>query len=115
MPVKEVRELHGLKKFSVDRVYSLGLTDKPLTEAKKEHNRAVKRNAEVGDEYNDLQLKLCCLLDDKIFLAESLNFVASKVIGDNKWRENWLEQTGEAIRVRNGLLSESRGWGHLYL
>jgi hypothetical protein len=81
MPVNEVRELHGLRKFSIDRVYFLDLTDKPLTEAKKEHNRAVKRNAEVGDEYNDLQLKLCCLLDDKIFLAESLNFVASKVTG----------------------------------
>jgi hypothetical protein len=81
MPVTEVREMHGLRKFSVDRVYFLDLTDKPLTEAKKEHNRAVKRSAEVGDEYNDLQLKLCCLLDDKIFLAESLNFVASKVTG----------------------------------
>ncbi|KAL2793210.1 hypothetical protein BJX66DRAFT_326257 [Aspergillus keveii] len=77
MPVNEVREMHGLRKFSVNRVYFLDLTDKPLTEAKKEHNRAVKRNAEVGDEYNDLQLKLCCLLDDKIFLAESLNFLKS--------------------------------------
>ncbi|KAJ0419721.1 hypothetical protein BJY00DRAFT_313640 [Aspergillus carlsbadensis] len=60
-------------------------TDKPLTEAKKEHNRAVKRNADVSDEFNDLQLKLCCLLDDKIFLAESLRALPSQRSGwDNQ-------------------------------
>lgn len=45
------------------------------------HNQVAKHNAKLGDEYNNFQLKLCCLLGDKTFLTESLNFVASKLTG----------------------------------
>lgn len=73
--------MHGLREFPVRKVRSLGFVDEPLPETKEEHNQVAKRNAKLGDEYNDFQMKLCCLLDDKIFLAQSLNFVASKLTG----------------------------------
>lgn len=77
MPVKEVREIHGLREPSIIRRYCRGFPDEPLTEEQKEHNREVERSVNLSS----LQLKLCCLLDDKFFVAESLNFVTSKVFG----------------------------------
>ena len=81
MPTQKVREIHGLQEFPVVRRSYIGFPGETLTKAGKEHNRVVERNAKLGDEYNKLQLRLCCLLDDKIFVAESLNYVASKVTG----------------------------------
>ena len=73
--------MHGLREFPVRNVRSLDFVDEPLPEAKEEHNQVIKSNAKLGDKYNDFQMKICCLLDDKIFLAQSLNFVASKLTG----------------------------------
>ncbi|KAL4904041.1 hypothetical protein BDW74DRAFT_185746 [Aspergillus multicolor] len=81
MPVDKVREMHGLREFSVNRVCCVGFADEPFPEAKKEHDQVVERNAKVTDKYNALQLELCCLHDDNVFVAESLNFVASKLTG----------------------------------
>lgn len=77
MPVKEVREIHGLREPSIVKRRYIEFPDKPLTEERKEHNREVERSVRLSSR----QLKLCCLLDDKIFVAESLNFVTSKVFG----------------------------------
>jgi hypothetical protein len=81
MPVQKVRELHGLQDVPVVRRQYTGFHDEPLTEERKEQNRTWKRNANLGKELNSIQLKLCHLLDDKIFVAESLNYVASRTTG----------------------------------
>ncbi|OJJ53533.1 hypothetical protein ASPSYDRAFT_94733 [Aspergillus sydowii CBS 593.65] len=81
MPVDQVREMHGLREIPVKRHYYVGFPDEPLTKAQEEENRVGRHDVILGEEYNGLQLELCCLLDDKIFVAESLNFVASEVTG----------------------------------
>ncbi|GKZ61329.1 hypothetical protein AnigIFM49718_008039 [Aspergillus niger] len=81
MPVYEVRELHGLQDLPVVTRYYIRVGENPLTEEQKEHNRISHQTAKLSVEFNRIQLKLCCLLDDKLFVAESLQYVASKMAG----------------------------------
>lgn len=76
MALNELREILGLQESPVvgRRRPKSG---KSLTEEHKEHNREVERSANLGP----LQQKLWYLLTDKIFLAESLNYVTSKPFG----------------------------------
>ncbi|KAE8390739.1 hypothetical protein BDV23DRAFT_172180 [Aspergillus alliaceus] len=51
-----MREMHGLREFSVDRALCCGLT-KPLTEAQEEHNRVINHNAKLCDDLSYVALK----------------------------------------------------------
>ncbi|KAL6237466.1 hypothetical protein BDW75DRAFT_228657 [Aspergillus navahoensis] len=81
MPVDKVRELHGLQDLPVVTRYYIRIGDEPLTEEQKEHNRISRRTAKLSVEFNKIRMKPCCLLDDKVFVAESVQYVASNVAG----------------------------------
>lgn len=72
---------YGLRPVALVRQCHIGLHGEPLTEERKKRNRENERNAQLQDGYNKLQRKLVNILDDKIFLAESLRFMASQISG----------------------------------
>ncbi|KAI1987115.1 hypothetical protein LOZ53_004445 [Ophidiomyces ophidiicola] len=80
--VQSVKKPHGLQELPVKRRHYVGFVeDEPLTEELKEQNRKPEPNFSQIQEYNRHQREICCILDDKIFVAESLNYVVSKVTG----------------------------------
>ncbi|PYI19099.1 hypothetical protein BO99DRAFT_146368 [Aspergillus violaceofuscus CBS 115571] len=105
MPIHKVRELHGLLDLPGVTRYHIQKGDKPLTKEQKEHNRKSGHPAELRDEINRIQLKLCCLLDDKLFVAESLQYVASKMAGS---RIQTASPEIERMETRQGLTLSER-------
>ncbi|RAK71465.1 uncharacterized protein BO72DRAFT_490501 [Aspergillus fijiensis CBS 313.89] len=104
MPVHQVRELHGLQNLPSVATYYFASTGKPLTEEKEEYNRTSRHTRELTAEFNRNQLKLCCLLDDKLFVAESLQYVTSKMAGT---KIQTARPMIERVETRQGLtLSE---------
>lgn len=84
MVVHEAKEKYGLREYPTHRhrsrrVCIIGV--KPLTEEDKEWNIQQIQNRGLAEEYNKLRQELIYLLDDRIFLAQSLNFVYSRVAG----------------------------------
>ncbi|KAI9933663.1 hypothetical protein MW887_008136 [Aspergillus wentii] len=82
IPVPAIMEKYGLQ--LVEKIYFLpisGPNSTKLTEETKEKNRLQAREKYSLKEYNKLQQELRCLLDDNIFISESINFLASKITG----------------------------------
>lgn len=72
-------ERYGLRAVAVTKGRYIGFDDEPLREEQKRQNRENERNAQLQEEYNDLRQILVNVLDDKIFLADSLGLIASQI------------------------------------
>jgi len=71
---------YGLQPVRAIRCRRIAFADKDLTEDR-EWNRKAEHKDRLTQQYNELRESLVRLLDDKIFVAESLRFVISKVTG----------------------------------
>lgn len=69
---------YGLRPITIPR-WKYSDKRKPLTEGQKRQNRENERNTQLQEEYNDLRQSLINVLDDKIFLADSLGLIASQI------------------------------------
>ena len=81
MAEHDLKEKYGVRPVDVKRAFYIGIKDKPLTEEQKRQNQDKKRNAQLQEEYNDQRQRLVNILDDKIFLADSLALIASQLLG----------------------------------
>jgi hypothetical protein len=82
MSESEHNDKYGLRPIAVGghRLY-LGFPDEPPTEEQKRWNEDELHSHQQKQEYNKLRQSLVNTLDDKIFLAESLELVASYISG----------------------------------
>lgn len=82
MAAHNVPERYGVRPVRIVRHYNIAFADgPPLTEGQIRENRVNERDVQLQEEYNVLCQRLVNTLDDKIFLADSLGFVASLVTG----------------------------------
>lgn len=82
MPVHEFENRYGLEQLQLIGCRKVWMADvSPLTEEDEEWNRKADRRDELTEAYNRLQQGLSRALDDKMFIAECLCFVASKITG----------------------------------
>lgn len=102
MAAHDVPERYGVRPARILRHYYIPLAGRPpLTDEQIRENRANERNAQLQEEYNALCQRLVNALDDKIFLADSLGFVASLVTGGSlpipcqSLHNKYEEATGE--------------------
>ncbi|ODM19087.1 hypothetical protein SI65_05704 [Aspergillus cristatus] len=70
---------YGLQPAQAFRI--IPLADQDLTEERREWYRQAENRYRLTQKYNKLRESLVRLLDDKIFVAESLRFVTSKITG----------------------------------
>ncbi|GLA78630.1 hypothetical protein AtubIFM55763_011644 [Aspergillus tubingensis] len=82
MAAHDIPERYGVHPVRVARGRLIRFADKPpLTEGQIRENQANERNSQLQEEYNHLCRRLVNALDDKIFLTDSLGFIASLVTG----------------------------------
>lgn len=77
------RERHGLREPPPLSIRPIRITgkDAPLTEEDKEFNRAADAAVKTLKDLDRSSSRLSRLLDQKIFVAESLSFLTSKITG----------------------------------
>lgn len=78
----DLTERYGVRRVHVNRSCHVGFVDEPpLTQRQIKENLDNERNAQRQEKHNDLCRRLVNVLDDRIFLAESLVLVTSLVTG----------------------------------
>jgi hypothetical protein len=82
MTIHAAKERYGLRRVLVENVSNVSFEGRPLTEEDKEWDREADRIAKLAEEYNKSCQELSDLLDDKIFLAETLGYIISMITGE---------------------------------
>jgi hypothetical protein len=77
----ELTKRYGVRPVHVNNKHYEGFADEPLTEGQIRENLDNEHNARLQKQHNHLCRRLIHVLDDKIFVADSLRFVASLVTG----------------------------------
>lgn len=81
MAERDVSERYGIHPVRIVRRSHISIAGRPLTERQIRENRDNNRNVQLQEQYNELCRSLVNILDDIIFLADSLGFVSSVVAG----------------------------------
>jgi hypothetical protein len=81
MTEHDLKKKYGVRPIDVKKVYYIVSKDKPLTEKQERQNQDKKHNVQLQEEYNDQLQKLINILNDKIFIADSLALIASQLSG----------------------------------
>jgi hypothetical protein len=78
----DIPERYGIRPVRIVKSSHVQIAGRPpLTERQIRENWDNERNVQLQEQYNDLCRSLVNILDDKIFLADSLGFVTSVVAG----------------------------------